>query len=147
MKRFVLAFVVGLMALTGMAQKAGSFNERLFEAKVAEMTYRLKLTDKQVAEFRPIYEDYNKEMVASWKRPERRQQPVTSEEVAAQMKQRMERQQQAQAVRIKYADRFAKVLSAKQLEQFFKVENEIQKRLRARKARAAGKARGSKARR
>ena len=51
----------------------------------------------------------------------------------------MERQQQAQALRLKYIDEFATVLSAGQVNKFFEVERNIQKKLMDRKMHHKGK--------
>ncbi len=134
-----------LITLTITAQYRGTFNERLFNAKVDEITYRLRLSDKQVEQFRPIYKEYNKDMIAAWGNLEK---TVTQDEEQAtttastQVKQRLERQRRAQDVRIRYTDKFATVLTPNQLERFFKVENDIQRRLRDRKmpTRGRGKA-------
>lgn len=144
MKRFTLAILLCLASVAAMAQHATTFNQRLFDAKMAEMAYRLKLTDKQVADFRPVYEQYNKDMIAAWGEPctQSKTKPQTSNEASAQIKRRMERQQRAQEVRIRYTDRFATILNAEQLKQFFQVENGIQKRLHDRKARAGRKGAG-----
>lgn len=143
MKRFTLAILLCLASVAAMAQST-TFNQRLFDAKMAEMAYRLKLTDKQVADFRPVYEQYNKDMIAAWGEPctQSKTKPQTSNEASAQIKRRMERQQRAQEVRIRYTDRFATILNAEQLKQFFQVENGIQKRLHDRKARAGRKGAG-----
>ncbi len=142
MKRFTLAILLCLASVAAMAQHATTFNQRLFDAKMAEMAYRLKLTDKQVADFRPVYEQYNKDMIAAWGAPRTQLQPKTSSDASAQIKKRLERQQRAQEVRIRYTDRFATILNAEQLKQFFQVENGIQKRLHERKARAGRKGAG-----
>lgn len=143
MKRFTLAILLCLASVAAMAQST-TFNQRLFDAKMAEMAYRLKLTDKQVADFRPVYEQYNKDMIAAWGEPctQSKTKPQTSTEASAQIKKRLERQQRAQEVRIRYTDRFATILNAEQLKQFFQVENGIQKRLHERKARAGRKGAG-----
>ena len=133
MKQVVLSILFCLMAISGMAQKHGSFNERLFNAKVAEITY-------QLSDFRPIYMQYNKDMIAAWGTEENMAEPAkTSEEAAALVKHRMARQQRAQEIRMNYTDKFAKVLSANQLQKFYKVENGIQKRLRERKLHKSSK--------
>ncbi len=144
MKRFTLAILLCLASVAAMAQHATTFNQRLFDAKMAEMVYRLKLTDKQVADFRPVYEQYNKDMIAAWGEPctQSKTKPQTSNEASAQIKKRMERQKRAQEVRIRYTDRFAAILNAEQMQQFFKVENGIQKRLHERKACAGRKGAG-----
>ena len=133
MKKIILSFLICLVSMASMAQKRqtpGSFNERLFNAKVTELAHKLKLSDKQVAELRPVYEQYNKDMIAAWGKDN----PAKDGSEAERIKLRMERQQRAQTIRIKYTDRFAKVLTPAQLKQFYQVENDIQKRLRMRKA-------------
>lgn len=117
MKRFTLAILLCLASVAAMAQHATTFNQRLFDAKMAEMAYRLKLTDKQVADFRPVYEQYNKDMIAAWGEPctQSKTKPQTSNEASAQIKKRMERQKRAQEVRIRYTDRFAAILNAEQM--------------------------------
>ena len=140
MKQIVLSILFCLMAINVVAQKHRTFNERLFNAKVAEITYLLNLSDKQVADFRPIYMQYNKDMIAAWGTEENMKgSPKTSEEAAALVKHRMARQQRAQEIRMNYTDKFAKVLSPNQLQKFYKVENGIQKRLRERKLHKSSK--------
>lgn len=134
-----------LLTLTITAQHRGTFNERLFNAKVDEITYRLRLSDKQVEQFRPIYKEYNKDMIAAWGNQEKtvaQDEELTTTTASTQVKQRLERQRRAQDVRIRYTDKFATVLTPNQLERFFKVENDIQRRLRDRKmpTRGRGKA-------
>ena len=132
MKQIALSFLLCLMAMSSMAQKRGSFSERLFNAKVAEITYQLHLTEKQEADFRPIYMQYNKDMIDAWGADKETEPAKSSEEAAAQVKRRIERQQRAQEIRLSYTDKFATVLSPNQLQRFYKVENSIQKRLRER---------------
>ena len=45
----------------------------------------------------------------------------------------MQRQQQAQAIRLRYVDEFTTVLTASQVSRFFEVESEIQKKLMLRR--------------
>ena len=47
----------------------------------------------------------------------------------------MQRQQQAHAIRMRYVDEFATVLSAGQVSRFFEVESEIQNKLMQRRSR------------
>lgn len=134
MKKIILMFILCISTLTMNAQqKNHNFNERLFNAKLAEIVYRLNITDEQKTKFEPIYRRYNEEMIAAWGERRQPQKPNTSEESAQLTKRRMERQQRAQAVRLKYVDEFAKVLDAKQMNRFFDVESDIQARLKARK--------------
>ena len=50
----------------------------------------------------------------------------------------MEMQQRAQGIRMKYVDKFATVLNARQIDRFFDVESAIQKKLKERREQARG---------
>lgn len=63
---------------------------------------------------------------------------MTDEEQLARTKQRLEKQQQAQAIRLKYVDEFSTVLSAQQVNQFFEVEKDITKMMMKRRTHYAG---------
>ena len=54
---------------------------------------------------------------------------MTDEQKLQLTKHRMERQQQAQAIRLKYIDEFATVLTAQQVSRFYEVEGQIQRKL------------------
>lgn len=131
MKRFLISLLIGLSALTAFGQeKSDAVNQRYFEAKIRELVYHLNLTDGQKEAFIPIYRRYNDEMravVGERKMPESR--PGTSEEAAAVAKARIERQQQAQSIRMKYVDEFATVLEPDQLNRLYEVEGQIQRKL------------------
>lgn len=58
--------------------------------------------------------------------------PVSDADKVKRMKERMEKQKKAQEIRLAYADKFAAVLSDKQLVEFFEVENKIQEKLQNR---------------
>ena len=131
MKRFLISLLIGLSALTAFGQeKSDAVNQRYFEAKIRELVYHLNLTDGQKEAFIPIYRRYNDEMravVGERKKPESR--PGTSEEAAAVTKARIDRQQQAQSIRMKYVDEFATVLEPDQLNRLYEVEGQIQRKL------------------
>jgi len=137
----MMTMLLVIVAITAGAQekKNENFAERMFEAKVREMTYRLELTDAQKEKFVPIYRQYNNEMRAAWGERRKPGKPANEQESLAATKAKMERQQRAQAVRIKYVDEFAKVLDAKQVKRFFEVENNMQKKMMQRKAEGAHK--------
>lgn len=141
MKKMIMTMLLVIVAITAGAQekKNENFAERMFEAKVREMTYRLELTDAQKEKFVPIYRQYNNEMRAAWGERRKPGKPANEQESLAATKAKMERQQRAQAVRIKYVDEFAKVLDAKQVKRFFEVENNMQKKMMQRKAEGAHK--------
>ena len=131
MKRFLISLLIGFSALTAFGQeKSEAVNQRYFEAKIRELVYHLNLTDQQKEAFIPIYRRYNDEMravVGERKKPESR--PGTSEEAAAVTKARIDRQQQAQSIRMKYVDEFATVLEPDQLNRLYEVEGQIQRKL------------------
>ena len=127
----ILLFVTAASA-SAQSPRADKLNERLFDAKVREMVYRLRITDEQKPKFVEIYRRYCEEMIVAWGDHKRPSRPTTTEEAVALQKRRMERQQRAQAIRIRYIDEFATVLDATQINRFFDVESNIQKKLKAR---------------
>ncbi len=151
MKQIIFSALLLLTSLSVAAQNAknDSINEKFFNAKVRELTYRLDIKDEQKKEFVDVYRRYNDEMRSVWgaqrakkamkaaksadaQKKELRQKR-TSTDVAAAQKRKMERQQKAQNVQMKYIDEFAKVLDANQMSKFFEVESKIQKKLMDRK--------------
>lgn len=124
--------VLVLLGLTATAKEDsnGSLNERLYQAKVRELVYRLHITADQQKKFEPIYRSYCEEMSALWASRKRPIKPSTSGDAAAMAKRKMEMQQQAQGIRMKYIDKLATVLNAEQVGRFFEVESIIQKKLK-----------------
>ena len=120
------------LTLSASAQSEGksNLNQRLFEAKVSDLAKRMRLTDQQVADFKPIYAQYSKEMRATLAKPKSHKHPnLTTAEAAEQLKQRLTRQRNAQEVRIKYVDEFAKVLEPAQLFVLYMCEDHIQAKI------------------
>lgn len=132
MKKKMILMVVMLIGLTSMANdnSNGSLNERLYKAKVRELVYRLHITPDQQKKFEPIYRSYCEEMRELWASRKRPIKPSTSNDAAAIAKRKMEMQQRAQGIRIKYIDKLATVLNAEQVDRFFEVESIIQKKLK-----------------
>lgn len=139
MRRIVIMMALMLIALTPYAQEqeSSSLNERFYQAKLRELVHRLDITSEQQKKFRPIYRNYCEEMTALWAE---RKKPITSTtssgKAAAIEKRKMEMQQRAQGIRMKYIDRLATVLNAEQINHFFEVESDIQNKLRERKEQA-----------
>lgn len=124
-----------LIGLTSVANDGnngnnGSLNERLYKAKVRELVYRLHITADQQKGFEPIYRSYCEEMSELWASRRRPIKPSTSSDAAAIAKRKMEMQQRAQGIRMKYIDKLATVLNADQVSRFFEVESIIQKKLK-----------------
>ena len=137
-KRIMLLLLVTLIGLTTAAQdkKEGSLNERLYKAKVRELVYRLHITPEQQKKFEPIYRSYCEEMSALWAERKRPIKPSTSSDAASIAKRKMEMQQRAQGIRMKYIDQLATVLTPNQVEHFFEVESVIQKKLKEKRDQA-----------
>ncbi len=152
MKQTVITMMLMLVALTTSAQEKNRerLAENFFNAKVAELALRLNMTEEQKEKFIPIYRRYNDEMKATFgprklgkgdRGPKakkdgqetQRRQEESDEEVLAKTKRHIERQQQAQAIQLKYVDEFATVLSAKQVSKLFQVEKDIAKKIAKRK--------------
>ncbi len=132
MKKLMILFTLMLIGLTSAATGSNnsSLNERLYKAKVRELVYRLHITADQQKKFEPIYRSYCEEMSALWAERKRPIKPSTSSDAAAIAKRKMEMQQRAQGIRMKYIDKLATVLNAEQVDRFFEVESIIQKKLK-----------------
>ena len=159
MKKSLIFIAMLLVSFTMAAQDNGNreeMKEKFFQAKVKEMVYRLDITDEQKPEFVKVYRAYTDAIKEAYgegrpsrpmppkggmkkgekpqadqaeAKPERKQ--LTTEEVVKIEKEKIERQQRVQAVKLQYIYEFAKVLDAKQLSRFFNVEAQIQNKLRA----------------
>ena len=132
--RYLLTvMVMALFSLSAMASDNGasSLNERFYQAKLREMVYRLHITTEQQKKFEPMYRAY-------WNERKKPIKPSTSTDAAAMAKRKMEMQQRAQGIRMKYVDKFATVLNARQIDRFFDVESAIQKKLKERREQARG---------
>lgn len=132
----VMVFVT-LSAMAG-DNNANSLNERFYKAKLREMVYRLHITTEQQKKFEPMYRAYCEEMTALWNDRKKPIKPSTSTDAAAMAKRKMEMQQRAQGIRMRYVDKFATVLNTNQIDRFFDVESAIQKKLKERREQARG---------
>ncbi len=126
----ILYLLLAVIALPVLAQtdKTRHFNQRLFDAKVEQIARSLNMSEEKKERFAPIYKEYSEEMIKTWN-----ELVSHSDDEMEQMKFSLRRQEQSQAIRLKYTDRFATVLSADEIRKFYQVENEIQKRLKARR--------------
>ena len=141
MKKIVIILLLAMVGLQATAQGQGnnsSLNERFYQAKLKEIVYRLHITDQQKKKFEPMYRNYCEEMRALWNERSRPIKPSTSTDAAEMAKRKMEMQQRAQGIRMKYIDKFATVLNVKQVDRFFEVESAIQQKLKERRNKARG---------
>lgn len=133
--RKIMITLLLMATIIASAQDVQKINERYFQAKVSELALRLEMTDSQKTKFVPVYRRYSEEMRQTVGVKQRPSKSLTDEERLELTKRKMQRQQQAQAIRIKYIDEFSKFLSASQVSRFFEVESEIQKKLMERRNR------------
>ena len=142
MKKILLTISAMLAVITALAQKPDEgANGCFFDTKIREFVYRLELTREQEDQFVVLYKQYSEDMhaaVGDKKKDGFKVKDATVEEVAARVKARIERQQKAQNVRLAYVDKFAKILNGKQLNKLYKVEKEIQDKLKERKGHLKG---------
>lgn len=134
MKQFMISLLL-MITVAASAQDVQKINERYFQAKVNELALRLEMTDSQKKRFIPIYRRYSEEMRATVGIKQRPTNPLSDEERLELTKRKMQCQQQAQAIRLRYLDEFHTVLSVNQVTHFFEVESEIQKKLMQRRRR------------
>ena len=132
-KHRLLLFILSLLLAIPMAAQRphnGNVQARFFEAKASEMCAKLLLSPEQKEKFLPIYKAYDEEMRAVWTKYRVGKNCTDSME---RTKMRLTRQAKSQELRLKYVDKFSKVLTAKQVEKFYKTENDIQQRAKHRK--------------
>jgi superfamily I DNA and RNA helicase len=137
MRKIIITLLL-MATIIASAQNVQKINERYFQAKVSELALRLEMTDSQKTKFIPVYRRYSEEMRQTVGVKQRPSKSLTDEERLELTKRKMQRQQQAQAIRIKYIDEFSRFLSASQVSRFFEVESEIQKKLMERRNRTHG---------
>lgn len=137
-KKIIIFLLLSAISLTTVAggNKEASLNERLYKTKVRELVYRLHITESQQKKFEPIYRAYCEEMTALWAERKRPIKPSSSSDAAAIEKRKIEMQQRAQSIRMKYIDKFATVLTPNQVERFYEVESIIQQKLKERRDQA-----------
>ncbi len=107
-----------------------------------EFSHRLLLTDEQQPRFAAIYKRYDAEMRDTWGKQSKTKRADKEAATPEAIKQRMQRQQRAGEIRLRYVDEFSTVLNSKQLERFFEVEKDIQTRLKHRHDNPLGKGKG-----
>ena len=132
-KHRLLLFILSLLLAIPMAAQRphnGNVQARFFEAKASEMCAKLLLSPEQKEKFLPIYKAYDEEMRAVWTKYRVDKNCTDSME---RTKMRLTRQAKSQELRLKYVYKFSKVLTAEQVEKFYKTENDIQQRAKHRK--------------
>ncbi len=134
MKKMLLSMLTACIVLTASAQQE-NLSEKFYNAKLAEVTQRLNITDAQKDQFNALYKQYNDDMRATFGKREKHEKPTTAKEAAELLNKRLDRQEKAIGVRRTYIDKFAKVLDADQLTRLFSIENQMQRKVMDRRNR------------
>lgn len=100
--------------------------EEMAAKRFAKIVDQLNLSDETAAKFKPIYENYKKEMRQVMGDPKQRERKNPAEEteaeVEAQIKSHFAKARTVIDIREKYYNEFRKVLSPKQIRKFYRVE-------------------------
>jgi hypothetical protein len=148
MKRLVALLLLTLFSIETQAQhRAGGQNiQRVQAAKVGYITERLDLTPEQAERFWPVYRRYQAEQRAL-RRPAvaaaREHIRASTEKSEAQLRQsiddNLKMQEERLALKRKYKDEFLRVISAQQLMELYKAEQDFNRLLLQRVRAAQGK--------
>jgi hypothetical protein len=131
MNRILNCLLVLLLATTVTYARQGRPVQRIHAAKVAYITDRLQLTEDQSAKFIPVYREYEKDMVELRKPYLKKYKLEAGEEGEDRMAARqylesdLDYQQDVIALKRRYNDRFASVISPKQVADVYVAEREF----------------------
>lgn len=129
-----MMLALATLTASGQTAKERKFDQRLFDAKVAQIAQKLGMSDDKRQSFTPIYKEYSEQMIKTWNKL-----APSSDDKMARLKAGIRRQEQSQAIRLKYVDRFAKVLTPDEIGKLYKTEGDIQHQLKNRKMRSKKK--------
>jgi hypothetical protein len=130
----ILTLLFCNLSINGLAQrgKKEERNERVQAAKVSFITTKLDLNTTQAQQFWPMYNEYEAEKKKI--RKQMRQLKVdnilsdgTEDQLKADIKKMFALRQEELDLEKSYSDKFLKVLSAKQMVQFYRAEKEFTK--------------------
>lgn len=122
MKKVLFILLAACVMMGASAQDNGN---KKFEDRIEKISKKLKLNVEQESKFVPIYADYHKELQNLMS--EMRKNGNSGQDRQA----RMEAMKQAvKVVRDKYNAQFATVLSAEQITELYKIEEEMQAQMR-----------------
>jgi hypothetical protein len=126
MKNLLIIFFFLVCAGTLYAQKG----QRIENAKIAFLTDRLNLTTDQAQKFWPVYNEYDDKKKAIRKgmkelRTEGLNFTATDEELLADLRKFMALKQQETDVEKEYFEKFQKVISVRQLVEFYRAEKQF----------------------
>ena len=143
MKWICLALVLLLSYNHSTAQRANERRERIKALKTAFITEELELTSQQAEQFWPVYYELEDELkVVRQKRRTGSTASMTEQETEAWIRQQLDLEAEQVAIKRRYVDKFASVLTWQQIAKLLKVENRFkQELLRRMKERRDGRGR------
>ena len=133
---FLATFIILATSTIADDQQNKDLDERIFDARVKQMSLTLQLTEAQKARFVPIYQRYTTEMRKVLTSANHERQSEDAKQQAIIIKERLNRQKHAIDIQSKYIDEFAQVLDAKQLRRFLETERRISKKVKMRSSEA-----------
>ena len=129
--KITLIAIFTAIGITGMAQKQDRQNHRIAQAD-SILTVQLELTEKEQAEFLPIYHQYVKDKKANRLkfRPQKgkgskKMEDLSDAEIEAIVQKRFEFTQADLNLKKSYHEKFKKVLPIKKVAKFYHVEKRI----------------------
>lgn len=129
--KITLLALFTLIGISGIAQKNEKFNHRIAKAD-SILIVQLELTEKEQAEFLPVYHQYIKDKKANRMkfRPQKgkgskKMEDLSDEETEAIIQKRFEFTQADLNLKKSYHEKFKKVLPIKKVAKFYHVEKRI----------------------
>ncbi len=130
MKRYLIAFLIFFITSTLAVAQQERPLQRIHAAKMAYITDRLHLSSRQAADFTPIYNEFEKEIMdtrIAFFRKYKGEDPGDADDAASRqfVDDNLDYQQKVIDIRRKYNEQFLKVISAHQLSELNVAEREF----------------------
>lgn len=134
----VFALILSAVSIEAKQDNTKSKEERMeqfFNARVKKMKQELMLSDEQTKQFIPVYKAYLDEMRKDFKGKKQQrdemQKVTTNDEACKVLTESIDGKIRVLNVQKKYIPKFSKVLNTQQLMKLLKVENDMQRKIRA----------------
>lgn len=132
-KNFIIAAALLLLAgATAFSQENRKEDKKLspeqkLEMKANRMAGKLLLSDEETAKFTPVFKEYIKSdraIKAKYRPEDRKKANLTNSEIDASIRKEFKKSQEILDLRVEYYEKFSKVLSARQIREMYKIEQE-----------------------
>lgn len=101
--------------------------EQKLEMKANRMAGKLLLSDEETAKFTPVFKEYIKSdraIKAKYRPEDRKKANLSNSEIDASIRKEFKKSQEILDLRVEYYEKFSKVLSARQIREMYKIEQE-----------------------